>query len=69
MFRDEVFSYDGERYLGTVVYVRRRMPSGGSEYGWRPETQRRARLSSASEAILRLPRLADETTVDAGGVS
>ena len=57
IIRKEIFGPSGA-YVGTVVYVRRRLPAGGSVYGWRPECNTRARLTNQVGAIEALGLLA-----------
>jgi hypothetical protein len=49
LHREELFR-DGI-YVGTVVYVRRKRAKGGSDYGWRPERNTRAKLTTNADAI------------------
>lgn len=43
---------EGGRYLGTLVYMRRRHGDGGSTYGWRPEKfSSRSALTTKAEAV------------------
>lgn len=46
----------GEVVVGDIVYCQRRLPAGGSLYGWRPATMRsNASLTSKADAVRRLP--------------
>lgn len=56
--------YQGGEYIGTVVYVKRKVKSGiegakASVYGWRPEGwgyAKNAKLTTKQDAIKRLKR-------------
>ena len=46
--------YQDGSYIGTVVYVGKPAPSGGTAYGWRPANNRRYSLTNQVEAIRKL---------------
>ncbi len=57
--RARVYGPD-RRCIGDVVYTRRRLTAGGTEYGWRPAGSPRAKLTTKVDAIRRLPAFPKE---------
>lgn len=54
--RAEVFHGATGPYIGTIVYVGRKMKKGGTEYGWRTEKSApQSKLMDQFTAIMKLP--------------